>query len=389
MSSNQNQINAQEMVEKGLHALGNGNPDEARKIFETLIQGGVVNASIWLAKAYACRDLGDDAALMEAVDASLALEPRNPRAYLLKAQKFEADGDHRAASSFYLKALNLAPPPEQTPPDLKLELEKAQERYQALVKDFENLLLSTVKDGMAQAGDEARRVQISVDYLMGKKKPYYQQPKTFFFPELAHIEFWNESFDWVPELEAATDDIRAELQNAIKGGDGFTPYLTSDDKRPQSDPHGMKNNNDWAALYLWKGGELVEENAALFPKTIAALEKVPLSKIDGRAPNVIFSRLRPHSDIPPHNGLINTRLICHLPLMIPEGCGFRVGNDVREWEEGTFWAFDDTIEHEAWNKGDEDRYILLFEIWRPELSALERGLVSSIISSINAYEQES
>ena len=34
--------------------------------------------------------------------------------------------------------------------------------------------------------------------------------------------------------------------------------------------------------------------------------------------------------------------------------------------------FDDTIEHEAWNNSDRTRVILLFEVWRPELSDEER-----------------
>ena len=74
--------------------------------------------------------------------------------------------------------------------------------------------------------------------------------------------------------------------------------------------------------------------------------------------------------------MLNTRLICHLPLIVPPGCGFRVGNETREWEEGKLLIFDDTIEHEAWNESDQDRVVLIFDIWRPELSEADaaRGL---------------
>jgi hypothetical protein len=44
-----------------------------------------------------------------------------------------------------------------------------------------------------------------------------------------------------------------------------------------------------------------------------------------------------------------------LPLIVPPGCFFRVGNEVREWREGALFIFDDTIEHEAWNDSKEDR----------------------------------
>ena len=116
-----------------------------------------------------------------------------------------------------------------------------------------------------------------------------------------------------------------------------------------------------------------------------ALENFPLAHIPNRSPNVLFSMLRPGARIPPHNGLLNTRLICHLPLIVPKGCGFRVGNETRDWKEGKAWVFDDTIEHEAWNNSDQRRIILLFETWRPELSQTERDLVAAMFEAIDAY----
>ena len=146
----------------------------------------------------------------------------------------------------------------------------------------------------------------------------------------------------------------------------------------------MLENPDWSAHYLWKNGAPVPENAARSPKTMAALEQVPLPRIPGRSPMAIFSLLQPGTRIPPHNGFINTRLICHLPLIVPPGCGFRVGNEVRPWEEGRAWLFDDTIEHEAWNDSDRPRAILLFEVWRPELSEEERALVCAMVQAIDS-----
>ncbi len=83
--------------------------------------------------------------------------------------------------------------------------------------------------------------------------------------------------------------------------------------------------------------------------------------------------------------MLNARLICHLPLIAPAGCSFRVGNDLRDWAEGQAWVFDDTINHEAWNRSELDRYILLFDIWRPELSAEERAGVAALCEAVDAY----
>jgi aspartyl/asparaginyl beta-hydroxylase (cupin superfamily) len=83
--------------------------------------------------------------------------------------------------------------------------------------------------------------------------------------------------------------------------------------------------------------------------------------------------------------MLNTRLICHLPLVVPEGCWLRVGNETRHWEEGKLLIFDDSIVHEARNPTTETRIILLFDIWRPELDRAEQRAVATIFEAIDAY----
>lgn len=385
MSKSSQAPNPNEVIQLGLSALKQSRFQDAFDAFDSLITRGVENASIWLAMAYASKGLGNRDALSSALNKSLELEPRNPRAYILKADMFVDEGDQQAAATFYMQALKLSPPPEQTPPDLKVELERAREQHQSLNETFQNHLLKQLEAGLGEAGQKGERVQTSIDYLLGKKNPYFQQPKKYFFPFLPHVEFYpTDEFSWVPMLEESTDEIREELGAAIEHEERFVPYLAGSDDRPEAD-HELKDNRDWGAFYLWKNGKLVEENAALCPKTIEILKKIPMQQIEGSGPNVLFSRLRPKTKIPPHNGFVNTRFICHLPLIVPDGCGFRVGNDVRRWKEGKVWLFDDTIEHEAWNDSEEDRYILLFEVWRPELTEIEIELVTNILESIKAF----
>jgi aspartyl/asparaginyl beta-hydroxylase (cupin superfamily) len=62
-----------------------------------------------------------------------------------------------------------------------------------------------------------------------------------------------------------------------------------------------------------------------------------------------------------------------------------VGNDTREWRMGEAWAFDDTIEHEAWNDADETRVIMIFDIWNPLLSDAERDLARKLLTTHNAW----
>lgn len=148
----------------------------------------------------------------------------------------------------------------------------------------------------------------------------------------------------------------------------------------------MVGDPRWGACYLWQAGEPVAEIAARAPRTMAALDHAPVPRIAGRSPMALFSRLRPGMHIVPHHGFLNTRLICHLPLIVPDGCSFRVGNQTREWQEGRLLIFDDSIEHEAWNRGTADRVVLLFEVWRPEITPEEREALTVMFEYITGYD---
>src|SRR5690606_36413904 len=103
------------------------------------------------------------------------------------------------------------------------------------------------------------------------------------------------------------------------------------------------------------------------------------------APAAFFSALRPGTHIPPHNGATNARLTVHLPLLIPPDCALRVGAHTRRWKMGELLLFDDTIEHEAWNRSPQLRVVLIFDVWNPLLDEAERVLVREALEGIMAY----
>jgi aspartate beta-hydroxylase len=331
----------------------------------------------------------DNPAAVAALDRVLALEPRNLRALILKADHFEAEGDARAASSFYLAAVKAAPALEQLPLELRKEVGRAQAMCERYASQFE----ASIRDRLAAQGfvegRSSQRFAQSLDIIFHKKKIYLQEPRFYYFPELPQIQFYDRArFPWLDRIEAATADIRAELVEVMKLPSAFKPYVQSDPKRPRKEQEGMLDNPDWSAFYLWKEGEVVPDNAARCPRTMDLLADAPLARVKGRSPSVLFSLLRPGARIPPHNGFFNTQLICHLPLIVPGKCTFRVGNDTRDWVEGKAWVFDDTMEHEAWNATNQARVVLLFEIWRPELTEDERRLVSTMFEAIDAQGGE-
>jgi aspartyl/asparaginyl beta-hydroxylase (cupin superfamily) len=115
-----------------------------------------------------------------------------------------------------------------------------------------------------------------------------------------------------------------------------------------------------------------------------ALSKLPQAQVPLRSPSALFSVLQPHTRIPPHTGVTNARTIVHLGLIVPEKCGFRVGGETREWHEGQAFAFDDTIEHEAWNDSDQLRAVLILDVWNPHISPPERELVNRFFEAADA-----
>ena len=328
----------------------------------------------------------DCRAVLDAADRALALDPRDLRALIAKGDALAGFGDDRAAASFYSSALRAAGDGKGLAPQVIADLRRAQTAVQAQAQRFEAHLAASLAGAGFEAATSSDRFALSLDLMAGRKRLYQQEPRFYLFPGLPQIQFQpRESLPWLAGVEATAGDIRAELDALLAGPDLFRPYLEPRADRPNTDASGMASNPDWSALFLWKDGEEQPEVARRCPRTMAALAEVPLCRVPGRTPSILFSRLKAGARIPPHHGLINTRLICHLPLIVPPGCRFRVGNDVREWREDQAWAFDDTIEHEAANDSGHDRTILIFDVWKPELSEEERALVSALFQAVDGY----
>jgi len=101
-----------------------------------------------------------------------------------------------------------------------------------------------------------------------------------------------------------------------------------------------------------------EENARLFPRTVQIIDSIP------GVTSAAASRMEPGKWILPHRD--NCCFVrCHLGLVVPPGCGIRVGGQVRTWEEGKCLILNANSVHSAWNTSDRDRTVLIVDV-RPE-----------------------
>lgn len=376
---------ADQLIRTGVAAMQRGAAREARRAFEKVAaatDSGI--APPWLLIAQACRLERDEDGERLALDKLLAAHPRHLRGLLMRADQLGRAGDVRGAHSFYAMAVEIAERTPDLPPTLCADVARAR----AAIAESAGLYRSHLEEVMVAKGfaaaERTPRLRMALDVLNGAAQVYLQQPTSFYFPELPQRQFYaREEFDWAPAVEAETDAIRTELQAVLAADKQFPAYVEQDANRPTK-VHRLVGNPDWGAFHLLRG-EPVPGNAERCPRTLAALAHAPQPVIRGRSPMALFSLLKPGTHIFPHNGLLNTRLICHLPLIVPEGCRFRVGNQVRQWEEGRLLIFDDSIEHEAWNDGSSIRVILLFEIWRPEISTEERAGLTALFEAIDEF----
>jgi aspartate beta-hydroxylase len=372
--------------EAALRPMYANDPARAAKILEQIAATYPSCPSAWFNLGRARRALNQTEAAIEAFERVLAIDPRDLAAMLMKASVQEQRGENRAAAVTYFAALGLIPPHTSVVPGLQAMVERAKASVEANNRSLEQFLDSKLGSVRARFNDPdtLKRFDASVDILLRKRRICRQQPTFFFFPGLPTVEFYDRKlFPWLATLEKATDDIRSDLLMVLETrGVGSLPAYLPTDKA------GTSRRPMWRSYPFWREGTPFPAHMELCPKTMAAIRACPIWDSPGLGPNAMFSILEGGAKIAPHTGPINTRLVLHLPLIVPGCCGFRVGSETREWKPGEAFVFDDTIEHEAWNHGPELRVVLIVDIWSPFLSAAERELVSLLSGSVSQYYAE-
>lgn len=375
----------------GRQALANDRLAVAAALFRRAIAADPIAPELHMNLATALRACDDVPGERAALEGALAIDQRHFIALVRLAELFERCGENDRAAERWSGVLALSVLLDERSPAIESMLAHAQ----AFVTRQQAAFAAAVDDGLATLRSaitpaERRRVDGCIDHLLGRRQIYANSCSGLHVPFLPADEFFDRAhFPWLAQIEAKTDVIRDELIALLEAdAPGIRPYVAMAPGTPENKWSPLDNRLAWGAFHLWKNGVRDDAACARCPQTIAAIEALPLADLPGRAPSVFFSLLQPGTHLPAHTGVTNLRAIIHLPLIVPDGCGFRVGGETREWRVGEAWAFDDTIEHEAWNRSDRLRAILIFDVWNPYITETEREMLRAFfpVADANGYD---
>ena len=360
-------------------AAAAGDAATASRLLEQATQNAD-ELQLWVKLSAMRRASGDLGGAIQAIENALRIAPLDLAALLAHAFLLERVGDPRAGEAFSIAAAQ-APEASEVPPGLASAVERARQRSDEHQLRIETQLLRFIPEQL----DASARSRLSRfgSNTARRTRHYHQEPTHFHYPALPEIEFHDTSaFAGIGLLESSTDAIRSEFEALVAAEAAeMVPYIQYPDRVPLRQWAELNKNPKWSAIHLLQNGEVIEANARHCPRTMEVVAQLPQPQVAGASPNAMFSLLAPNTHIPPHTGVANTRLVCHLPLIVPPDCGFRCGATTREWTVGEAFVFDDTIEHEAWNRSDQLRVVLIVDLWPPALGEDERRAVAMMIAA--------
>ena len=213
---------------------------------------------------------------------------------------------------------------------------------------------------MSQNGSLPPRFASYVSYLALHAPP----PGTARYPGLSAAP-WHEpsAFPLVRALESNAATVLRELR-AVRDAD-FT-----------RENENIRRRGRWDVAFFYERGRRHDALAARCPATVAAIDGTRTVRTQSGL--AYLSRLSASSHVAPHRGPTNLRLRCHFGIDVPEECGIAVGGEARTWTVGRCLVFDDSFEHEAWNRDVRDRIVLIVDVWHPDLSDEEVRLLEGL-----------
>ncbi|MFC5438207.1 aspartyl/asparaginyl beta-hydroxylase domain-containing protein [Rhodanobacter umsongensis] len=380
--------------------LGRGDTVRAIELLQAARRSQPQDAAILHQLGSAQMLAGDLHAAADSLRKGLELAPGMFVARLRLGVVFEQQGHRHEAMTAYLGAIHAAQArgrwlsDETTAPGVRDAVKHATQYVAAGRRELFAATIEPLRQRYGPA-ELARVDHCLAIYLHEQPAPLpdpRQRPGFLYFPGVPSQTFYpRERFPAHARLEAAVDVIRDELRAVLSdAGNDLVPFLGAPSAEAVAarllDASGTQEPA-WDAFFFYRHGVRHDGNCARCPRTIGLLDSLPLVRVRDHAPETLYSLLRPGTHILPHRGVTNTRLVTHLPLIVPPDCALRVGGETHVWEEGRCVTFDDTFEHEAWNHSEQTRVVLIMDSWNPDLSEVERAAVADLVAAIGDFNR--
>ena len=370
-----------------------GRPDESAPLLEKAVELAPTNGEYHFRLGQAHDRLGNAKSAITAFEHAIEILPSNVEAMIRLGTLYVQCQRRDDALMLFQRALVVAPQLRRWAKDANVPSEfrdgigVALRELAGKFASFLDECLQTVRAN--HPGEDLSRLEAGLRTLGGGARNVEpggneRRPALLNFPDLPDQPwFEREQFDWIERVESETPVIVDELNQLLARQAEFKPYCSESDSANAvsaagTDFSSLAGSMSWNALHLYQNSTRSDANCGQCPKTVELMDSLPMPRIRHHSPEVFFSCLQPGGHIIPHHGLMNVRLTVHLGLVIPENCGIRAGREVHHWQPGRVLLFDDSYEHEAWNKSDSDRVVLIFEAWNPHVSAAERDGIEEI-----------
>ncbi|NVJ59684.1 MAG: aspartyl/asparaginyl beta-hydroxylase domain-containing protein [Gammaproteobacteria bacterium] len=216
-------------------------------------------------------------------------------------------------------------------------------------------------------------------------KSFLHRPSYIFYPGLEQAPYTElESVIKVDNYQDALESIRKEALKLLNSNE-VEPYI-SQTATPPKELLGLKGSLNWSSLTILEGGQLkLAEGNALVDLVNDLFDVADCKPL---APEMMLSVLQPGTHIAPHHGLTNLKQTLHIPITIPEGnVKIKVCGMEKEWQLDKPLVFDDSFLHEAWNKSNEARVVLIVDIWHPDLTEQERVFLSMAMPVLDQWHK--
>ena len=336
---------------------------------------------------------GDLPGALQTYAALLARQPDLYTVRLAYTQLLEATGDISLAAQHGFRALRQAQRAgrwlsvDSTPPGLRAQVMRTMALVDTHRRELCERLFAPLVQRFGQAAMQRVAAFVSVQLGEAAYTPpdARQRPTAMPFPGLPQSPYLDKNaVAGIAELESQTPGILAELQAVLGYVDGREAVF-SDPALAEAFLRGNRGPASWDGYYFYRHGQRNETNATRCQQTMAAIDRLALARVRGHGPEVLFSTLGPGTHLLPHHGVTNARVVCHLPLIVPPDCALRVADEEHSWRVGEVVVFDDTYAHEAWNRSDQFRVVMIFDMWHPDLSEAERVAVCALQEALGDF----